>query len=115
AIRLFCFLFFFQAEDGIRDRNVTGVRRVLFRSSSDSPARRTASWPPKGSRSSRSAPARSWPICLPNTRANRFPSRMRRPHRCPRSEERRVGKEGGRGGAGGRGEREGSREEGWRR
>src|SRR5437868_7780967 len=26
-----CF-FFFQAEDGIRDRNVTGVRRVLFRS-----------------------------------------------------------------------------------
>src|SRR5699024_11360683 len=24
--------FFFQAEDGIRDRNVTGVRRVLFRS-----------------------------------------------------------------------------------
>src|SRR5699024_7484136 len=27
-------LFFFQAEDGIRDRNVTGVRRVLFRSGS---------------------------------------------------------------------------------
>src|SRR5699024_4630192 len=26
-------LFFFQAEDGIRDRNVTGFRRVLFRSS----------------------------------------------------------------------------------
>src|SRR5207249_6747181 len=26
------FFFFFQAEDGIRDRNVTGVRRVLFRS-----------------------------------------------------------------------------------
>src|SRR5699024_9929415 len=25
-------VFFFQAEDGIRDRNVTGVRRVLFRS-----------------------------------------------------------------------------------
>src|SRR5699024_5180736 len=25
--------FFFQAEDGIRDRNVTGFRRVLFRSS----------------------------------------------------------------------------------
>src|SRR5438067_11864385 len=24
--------FFFQAEDGIRDRNVTGVQRVLFRS-----------------------------------------------------------------------------------
>src|SRR5438067_13093863 len=26
------FCFFFQAEDGIRDRNVTGFRRVLFRS-----------------------------------------------------------------------------------
>ena len=24
--------FFFQAEDGIRDRDVTGVQRVLFRS-----------------------------------------------------------------------------------
>src|SRR5256885_6154618 len=27
--------FFFQAEDGIRDYKVTGVRRVLFRSPSD--------------------------------------------------------------------------------
>ena len=26
------FFFFFQAEDGIRDRDVTGFRRVLFRS-----------------------------------------------------------------------------------
>ena len=26
------FVFFFQAEDGIRDRDVTGVQRVLFRS-----------------------------------------------------------------------------------
>src|SRR5207248_4340797 len=26
------YLFFFQAEDGIRDRTVTGFRRVLFRS-----------------------------------------------------------------------------------
>ena len=26
------FFFFFQAEDGIRDRDVTGVQRVLFRS-----------------------------------------------------------------------------------
>src|SRR5699024_11493638 len=26
SFRLFCFLFFFQAEDGIRDRNVTGVQ-----------------------------------------------------------------------------------------
>src|SRR5215467_14819641 len=28
----FVFFFFFQAEDGIRDYKVTGVRRVLFRS-----------------------------------------------------------------------------------
>src|SRR5690349_15293395 len=28
----YCFFFFFQAEDGIRDLYVTGVRRVLFRS-----------------------------------------------------------------------------------
>ena len=28
----FCFVFFFQAEDGIRDRDVTGVQSVLFRS-----------------------------------------------------------------------------------
>src|SRR5690348_18120331 len=28
----FFFFFFFQAEDGIRDGRVTGVRRVLFRS-----------------------------------------------------------------------------------
>src|SRR5699024_11595808 len=31
---MFNFFFFFQAEDGIRDRNVTEFRRVLFRSSS---------------------------------------------------------------------------------
>src|SRR5205823_9319514 len=30
---MLCFFFFFQAEDGIRDKLVTGVRRVLFRSS----------------------------------------------------------------------------------
>ena len=31
---LVCFVFFFQAEDGIRDRDVTGVQTVLFRSCS---------------------------------------------------------------------------------
>src|SRR5437773_6005935 len=30
--RSLCWFFFFQAEDGIRDRDVTGFRRVLFRS-----------------------------------------------------------------------------------
>src|SRR3712207_9089665 len=32
------FFFFFQAEDGIRDIGVTGVRRVLFRSPLTNPA-----------------------------------------------------------------------------
>src|SRR5205823_7873500 len=31
----FLFYFFFQAEDGIRDKLVTGVQRVLFRSGAD--------------------------------------------------------------------------------
>src|SRR5699024_3812639 len=35
-IYLYRFYFFFQAEDGIRDRNVTGVQSVLFRSISES-------------------------------------------------------------------------------
>ena len=38
-------VFFFQAEDGIRDRLVTGVRRVLFRSSSFCNAGRKALHP----------------------------------------------------------------------
>src|SRR6266446_794998 len=50
---IFIFFFFFQAEDGIRDYKVTGVRRVLFRSkavprtSTSSPA--TSSTYPSGS------------------------------------------------------------------
>src|SRR5699024_1779288 len=33
SLCIYTFYFFFQAEDGIRDRNVTGVQTVLFRSS----------------------------------------------------------------------------------
>src|SRR6266508_4335251 len=61
-------LFFFQAEDGIRDGHVTEFRRVLFRSS------------------------RSEPRTQPSARS----SVTRRPSSCSsprRSEERRVGKE----------------------
>src|SRR5699024_12122298 len=67
--------FFFQAEDGIRDRNVTGVRRVLFRSISTvkrSASVKTSSLPPCSS------------VKL---------LAMARPRPLPRSEERRVGKE----------------------
>src|SRR5687768_18176465 len=39
----YLFFFFFQAEDGIRDVAVTGVRRVLFRSSTLFPSKRTTS------------------------------------------------------------------------
>src|SRR2546430_2840584 len=44
------FFFFFQAEDGIRDLTVTGVRRVLFRSAA----------PPSPSTSHESAPSPAW-------------------------------------------------------
>src|SRR5690606_40778697 len=38
------FFFFFQAEDGIRDFHVTGVRRVLFRSSRELSSRDSAGY-----------------------------------------------------------------------
>src|SRR5688500_19594544 len=41
-------IFFFQAEDGIRDYKVTGVRRVLFRSSAVSRGRRRVNRAAKG-------------------------------------------------------------------
>src|SRR5699024_12060813 len=65
--------FFFQAEDGIRDRNVTGVRRVLFRS--DVPS------------DSSSGGGYSSGVCGLRTRS---PPRFRP---VQRSEERRVGKD----------------------
>src|SRR5207249_8724492 len=73
-------LFFFQAEDGIRDRNVTGVQTLLFRSASCVGARvpfptRVVAAPPQLLRSAR-------------------PRRLGGRDHCPdRSEERRVGKE----------------------
>src|SRR5699024_11965776 len=81
-IIFFCFFFFFQAEDGIRDRNVTGVqtcalpiccRRADAPSSESAPA-----WYP--------APLRSV-LCRPHPSSRRFDSSHHR------SEERRVGKE----------------------
>src|SRR5437773_11049659 len=66
------FFFFFQAEDGIRDRDVTGVRRVLFRSLLRHPRARA-----KALR--RDSEARAYSA--------------RHLHHRARSEERRVGKE----------------------
>src|SRR5437868_15297767 len=70
--------FFFQAEDGIRDRNVTGVQRVLFRSVRVLCDPRRAPDDPRG----------------------RLRGRPRRRRRTARSEERRVGKERSAGWAG---------------
>src|SRR5690606_39706371 len=67
------FLFFFQAEDGIRDFHVTGVQTCALPICRSAPARRCPRTP--------RAPERSSPV---------------RPRRCAgpqRSEERRVGKE----------------------
>src|SRR5439155_13064036 len=78
----FVFFFFFQAEDGIRDGHVTGVQRVLFRSL---PAVRLHLEDATG--------------LLARTAAKqtetRLLSRLSKLGGAGRSEERRVGKEGG--------------------
>src|SRR5699024_12132150 len=89
--------FFFQAEDGIRDRNVTGVQTcalpILRRWPAVHPARpmRTAI------ATSKSGTSSSCSLIAQKTARSR---RCRRPAWI-RSEERRVGKEGRAGGGGG--------------
>src|SRR5699024_12031241 len=85
--------FFFQAEDGIRDRNVTGVQTCALpissprpRTSSTCSTTPTRCWPTRSPRTTSSAPG---PDCGPC--CSRAPRRARAPRR--RSEERRVGKE----------------------
>src|SRR5699024_11619241 len=82
--------FFFQAEDGIRDRNVTGVQTCALPISSR----------PGTSQAGSGGPCR--PIAVHRYRGTRFhplPARSGFPHFTPRSptrkrsEERRVGKE----------------------
>src|SRR5437868_15163049 len=77
-------IFFFQAEDGIRDRNVTGVQTCALRS--HLPLGATAK-PSRGLSTSLSAHHR---VDHP-ARVDR--ERTRCCQRCLRSEERRVGKE----------------------
>src|SRR5207249_9682679 len=67
------FFFFFQAEDGIRDRNVTGVQTCAL---------------PIFAISSRLAS-----ICPPARNRSVFPTTSASSFLPPRSEERRVGKE----------------------
>src|SRR5256885_12195415 len=86
-----CRLFFFQAEDGIRDYKVTGVQtyalpiflRDLFH------ARADREWSRRPDRA-RTGPDRH---ALVRTRAHRLLGLRRRAHAGLRSEERRVGKE----------------------
>src|SRR5207248_3671817 len=74
-------VFFFQAEDGIRDRTVTGVQTCLFRSAASArPTRRTP-----GSRGSTRRSRCTSGAASPSSSEPSLPSR--------RSEERRVGKE----------------------
>src|SRR5262249_58280895 len=105
-------VFFFQAEDGIRDWSVTGVQTCALPIS----ARRT--WP-RRSRSRRAprctcspgpSPAASWPASWA-PRPRRTPS-TRRPSR---SEVRRVGKGGRSRGEGGREEEKNSKGQSERR
>src|SRR5687767_16037193 len=98
-------VFFFQAEDGIRDKLVTGVQTCALPIS----ARRRAPIPRRAARSSRrpphanagAAPAAARPPREPAWRSVSLPAPPAAPRRsastsrrAARSEERRVGKEG---------------------
>src|SRR5699024_11786689 len=77
-----CRFFFLQAEDGIRDRNVTGVQTCALPISSISPS------------SIRKPRIFTWKSLRPRYAIVPSPShRPRSPVRYSRSEERRVGKE----------------------
>src|SRR5690606_40048709 len=92
------YVFFFQAEDGIRDFHVTGVQTCALPISRTARAPRSASTPEVAAK-------RVWQISSVKRSggSSRYcprpatSSRVRRPHRCrgtSRSEERSVGKEG---------------------
>src|SRR5437868_14435315 len=74
--------FFFQAEDGIRDRNVTGVQTCALPISNAGAATSCA----------KASAWTGWPCLLASRPSISSPS-ARAPSRCARSEERRVGKE----------------------
>src|SRR5205807_5589002 len=91
-------VFFFQAEDGIRDYKVTGVQTCLFRSSSR-PAGRHSFGDLRGGGACLGRPARSnheppSPAAIPLVgRVSRQRASSLRHRQRLRSEERRVGKE----------------------
>src|SRR5207249_11555491 len=83
---VYCIIFFFQAEDGIRDRNVTGVQTCALPISRSSEAARRTSLRPVRPRGAARVPALA-------ARHAHTGTRRREPSSRRRSEERRVGKE----------------------
>src|SRR2546425_9264541 len=84
-VLIFCFFFFFLAEDGIRDKLVTGVQTCAL-----------PIWPSRIRRSARIAGRGSDAPCVgrdDEARAVRGRARQNRATAGRRSEERRVGKE----------------------
>src|SRR3989442_3521418 len=82
---VFSFFFFFQAEDGIRDADVTGVQTCALPICRRIPA-------PRGRAVGR-APPRARGRSRPRVRPGGSLAGRRRVERCARSEERRVGEE----------------------
>src|SRR5688500_19664356 len=80
------FIFFFQAEDGIRDYKVTGVQTCALPISSSRSTGPSGSMDTSASGPSSSTATRSRISCVSRVRS--APTK-----RAPRSEERRVGKE----------------------
>src|SRR5207248_5051620 len=86
-VLFFLFFFFFQAEDGIRDRTVTGVQTCALPISC---SRRGAVAPPQPPATARSGRRRPGERSV-RRGAHRLGTGFSAP--APRSEERRVGKE----------------------
>src|SRR5947209_17907697 len=85
------FFFFFQAEDGIRDIGVTGVRRVLFRSTSFGLSQVLSCHAQHLREAERGQ--RLYQRCQARRQCD-FPKQICLAFHNYRSEERRVGKEG---------------------
>src|SRR5437867_9369943 len=92
---VFFFLFFFQAEDGIRDRTVTGVQTCALPISAPAP---TVSAPPAAALAPEPLPVAApepLRVAAPHPVHVAAPGRVAAPEPArARSEERRVGKEG---------------------
>src|SRR5699024_11328013 len=90
------FFFFFQAEDGIRDRNVTGVQTCalpIFKRDADDPCRFCLKAPPAGNLFEMGIDLRIIHRLLISKKSTPTDQNSTRLILLHRSEERRVGKE----------------------